>query len=158
MKKGLIVTLGLMAVVLLSGCGNKVVDKDVNKLDGGETFDETYWNLSFTMDELKDLEERLFPVSYSYTTYQKEDWSVVVSGVYVYLPDDKYLLPVEGYVVEEELSSSEVVNDMVYSMVDAKLDNDNMVSILYINDPQTLKYAFATVYGDDETTLYTFNY
>ena len=154
MKKGLIVALGLMAVVLLSGCGNK----NVNKLDEGKTFDEMYWNLSFTMDELKDLEWRLFPASYSYTTYQKEDWSIAASGAYVYVPDDKYLLPVEEYVVEEELSSSEVVNGMVYSMVNAKLDDDSVVSILYINDPETLKYAFATVYGDNETTLYTFSY
>ena len=154
MKKGLIVAFGLMAIVLLSGCGNK----EVNTGKEVKTLDDMQWSLSFTMDELDVLEEKLFPVSYVYTTYQNEDWVISWSGEYVYLADDKYLLPVEGHIVTKEISSSEVNNAMVYSTVDAKLDDGSTVSILYINDPETLKYSFATLYAENETTLYTFNY
>lgn len=154
MKKGLILAFGLMAVVLLSGCGNKKVDD----VEAGKSLDNLYEGLSFTLDELDSLEERLFPVSYSYTTYKKEDWSISEFGDYAYQPDDEYLLPIEEELVERELSSSEVKNGMVYSMVDAKLKSGDSVSILYINNPETMKYSFATVYGGEQTTLYTFSY
>ena len=154
MKKGLIVAVGFMAIVLLSGCGNK----EVNTWKEVKTLDEMQWSLSFTMDELDVLEEKLFPVSYVYTTYQNEDWVISGSGEYVYLPDDEYLLPVEWHIVSREISSSEINNAMVYSTVEAKLDDDSTVSILYINDPETLKYSFATLYAENETTLYTFAY
>ena len=154
MKKWLIVAFGLIAVVLLAGCRNKEVEnqnewKSLNNLDN---------NISFTLDELDSLEQRLFPTSYVYTIYQKEDWTVLASGNYAYLPDDKYLLPIEENLTGRVLSSSEIKDNMVYSMVDAKLDDDSVVSVLYINDPETLKYYFATVYGEDETILYTFKY
>ena len=80
------------------------------------------------------------------------------SGDYFYTSDDKYLLPVEKYLVAKEVSSSEVNNGLIYSMVDATLEGGDLVSILYINDPESLKYYFATMYGEDETTLYTFSY
>ena len=153
MKKGLIVALGLMAVVLLSGCGNKVVDNQSSK-----SLDDMYWNISFTMDELDVIEEKLFPVSYLYTTYSTEDWNISGSGEYVYVKNDKYLLPIEAYAVSKEISSSEVNNALVYSTVNLTLEDESQVSVLYINDPETLKYLFATVYGEDETTLYAFNY
>ena len=70
MKKGLLVAFGLMAVVLLSACGNKEV---VDNQNDGKSLENMYGNLSFTMEELDVLEEKLFPVSYSYTTYLKED-------------------------------------------------------------------------------------
>ena len=154
MKKGLIVAFGLMAVVLLSGCGNK----EVNNQNDGKSLDGLQWNLSFTVDELNVIEEKLFPVSYAYTTYQNEDWSISDSGYYIYLPEDEHLLPIEKYVVDKKISSSEVKKGLVYSMVDATLDWGNVISILYINDPETLKYSFATVYGSNETTSYTFSY
>lgn len=154
MKKGLIVAFGLMTVVLLSGCGNKEVETPNENVP----VDNSYENVSLTLDELDSLEESLFPVAYTYTTYQKEDWSISDSWEYTYLPDDKYLIPIEEELASRELSTSEVKNGMVYSMVDAKLADDSMVSILYINEPGTLKYYFATVYGETETTLYTFTY
>ena len=156
MKKGLIVAFGLMAVVLLSGCGNKT--QEANPWKEVKTLDEMQWSLSLTMDELDVLEEKLFPVSYVYTTYQNDGGNISGTGEYVYLADDEYLLPVEEHIVSKEMSSSEVNNAMVYSTIDAKLDDGSEVSILYINDPETLKYSFATVYAENETTLYTFSY
>ena len=159
MKKGLIVAFGLMAVVLLSGCGSKDDgNKAGNSVWGGKSIDNMYEGVSFTLDELDSLEERLFPVSYSYTTYNKEDWSITDFWEYIYQTGDNHLLPIEEKLVDREVSSSEVKNGMVYSMVDAKLDENNVVSILYINNPETLKYSFATLYAENETTLYTFSY
>ena len=153
MKKWLIVAFGLMVVVLLSGCGNK----DVNRNDA-KPLDEMYGNISFTMDELDVIEDKLFPVSYLYTTYNTEDWSISGSGEYTYLSSDKYLLPIEEHAVNKEVSSSEINNALVYSTVVLTLDDGSQVSVLYINDPKTLKYSFATVYGENETILYAFNY
>ena len=110
------------------------------------------------MDELDVIEEKLFPVSYAYVTYQNEDGIASGSGEYVYSRNDKYLLPVEEHIISKEISSSEVNNAMIYSTVNAKLDDNSTVSILYVNDRETLKYSFATLYTEDETTLYAFNY
>lgn len=153
MKKWLIVAFGLMALALLSGCGNKVVDNQVNS----KSLDDMYGNISFTMDELDVLEKKVFPVSYLYTTYNA-DWDISGSGEYTYLSKDKYLLPIEEHAVSKEISSSETNNGLVYSTVDLTLDDGSQISVLYINDPETLKYSFATVYGESETTLYAFNY
>ena len=153
MRKGLVVVFGLMAVVLLSACGNKeVVDNWVKSLD------DLQGSVSFTMDELNTLEKNLFPVSYAYTTYKNEDWSISDDWEYIYLPEDEHLLPIDKFVVNKEISSSEINNDKIYSMVDVTLDGGDMVSVLYINDPETLKYSSATLYTEKETTKYEFRY
>ena len=154
MKKWLLVTFGLIAAVLLSGCGNK----EVNNWDGGKSLNDLYGSISFTFDDLEVLKKELFPVSFEYTVYQKEDWSISDNGEYTYLPWDEYILPIEKNIVSKEIASSEVKNGMIYTMVDARLEGDDMVSILYIHNPETLKYSFATVYAENDTTLYTFNY
>ena len=155
MKKVLVVAFGLMSAVLLSACGNKDV---VDNWGEANNLDDLQWKVSLTMEELDSLEDGAFPLSYSYTTYLNEDWSVSGTGEYIYVPEDEYLLPVEKYIVGKEVSSSEVKNGLIYSMVDATLDGWDTVSILYINDPETLKYTFATLYSESETILYTFNY
>ena len=155
MKKVLVVAFGLMSAVLLSACGNKDV---VDNWGGGKALDGLQGSVSLTMEELDTLQDKLFPISYAYTTYLKEDGSISDTWEYVYIPEDEYLLPIEKYIVSKEVSSSEIQNGLIYSMVDATLDGWDMVSILYINDPETLKYSFATVYGENETTLYTFRY
>ena len=129
MKKGLVVAFGLMAVVLLSACGNKEV---VDNWNESISLDSMQWNLTLTMEELDVLHKAAFPLSYVYTTYQKEDWEVTDTGEYIYIPEDEYLLPIEKYIVSKEVSSSEVKNGLIYSMVDATLDGGDIVSILYI--------------------------
>ena len=156
MKKGLLVAFGLVVVVVLSACGHKTNEWSVQNLSG-KSLDGFSWNALFTLDELDNLEEELFPTSYVYRTYQKVDWNVSDTWEYVYPPDYRFLLPIDEYVTDREVTSSEMANGMIYTMVDGKL-GDESVSILYINDPDTLKYAFATVYRESETTLYTFSY
>ena len=155
MKKVLVVAFGLMSAVLLSACGNKDV---VDNWGDGKALDDLQGRVSLTMEELDTLQDKLFPVSYEYTTYLKEDGSISDTWKYVYIPEDEYLLPIEKYIVSKEVSSSEIQNGLIYSMVDATLDGWDMVSILYINDPETLKYSFATLYTEKETTQYAFNY
>lgn len=153
MKKWLIVAFGLIATVLLAGCRNKEVENQGEK----EYLDNSDKSISLTLDELDSLEESLFPVSYTYKTYKKEDGSLVDEGEYIYPSDYRVLLPTDEYFVDRQVSSSEIKNGMIYTMVDGKLW-DEVVSILYINDPETLRYSFVTVYWEKETTLYSFKY
>ena len=69
MNKRLVVAFSLVAVMTLSACGSKGVDDR----DVAESLSGLYGSSSFTMDELRDIEEKLFPVSYAYTTYLKSD-------------------------------------------------------------------------------------
>jgi hypothetical protein len=55
--------------VLLAGCRNKEVEGQ----NGEKYLDNSDKNISLTLDELDSLEESLFPVSYTYKTYKKED-------------------------------------------------------------------------------------
>lgn len=153
MKKWLIVALGLIAVVLLAGCR----DKEVEKQSEWKSLDSMYGNISFTMEELEVLEDELFPSLYSYTTYDKKDWSVLEEGNHIYWSNHEFLLPIDEYITDKVVSSSEVENGMIYTMVDGKV-GDESVSVLYINDPETLKYSFATVYWKNENILYAFRY
>ena len=154
MKKGLIVMFGLIVAVFLSGCDNRGGDVWKN----GIVLDDMYGQTSFTVEELDLLEESFFPASYTYKTYKKGEWVVIDSGEYVYAPNEKYLLPIGKYIVDKEISSSEINSGLVYSVVDATIEGSGMVSILYINSPETLKYSSATMYMGDEVTIYRFNY
>ena len=156
MKKGLIVALGLMAVVLLSGCGknNPEWEVDVHKV----SLEDLQWKTSLATEDLDALEELLFPVSYSYETYQLEDWSIADAGEHVYGLAYHKLLPVHESMVSREVTSSEVEDWMIYTRADLTLADGSIVPVLYINDLNTLQYGFAAVYGDTETTLYTFSY
>ena len=150
MKKWLLVAFGLMAVVLLSACGKKGVGTPLDGLYGSE---------SLTLDELNVIKKELFPVSYSYTTYNREDWSISDSGNYIYPSgEDKSLLPVEDVAVSKDIYSSEIKDGLIYTMVSFVLEDGETVSVLYINNPETLKYTFATVYAKEWTTLYSFKY
>ena len=157
MKKGLVLALGLMAVMLLAACGNKnnpSGEVDVHKV----SLEDLKWKSSLVSDDLDALDELLFPTSYSYETYQLEDWSISDAGEYVYWDADHRLLPIHESMVSREVTSSSVEDWMIYTRVDLTLDDGSIVPVLYINDLDTLQYGFAAVYGDTDTTLYTFSY
>ena len=157
MKKWLIVAFGLMVVMLLSGCGNKWNSESevaVQKV----SLEDLYGKTSLTTEDLNALDELLFPASYSYETYQLEDWSIADAGEYVYTDTDHILLPIHEKMVNREITSSSIEDWMIYTRADLTLDDESIVSALYINDLNTLKYGFAAVYTDTDTTLYTFSY
>ena len=160
MKKGLVVVFGLMAVMLLSGCGNNgnepTIEPEVHKV----SLEELYGKVSLDLNDLDAIDELLFPTSYSYEAYQLEDWSIDDAGEYVYPEgvDHKLLLPIHGSMVSREITSSSVEDWMIYTKANLMLDNGKTATVLYINDLETLQYAFASVSDETKTILYTFNY
>ena len=131
MKKGLIVVFGLMAVVLLSGCGNKNNQEEVvvHEVSLGDIYGKT----SLTLEDLDAIESLLLPVSYSYETYELVNWSLSDSGEYVYSSGDK-LLPIHESVASRELLDSSVEDGMIYTKVNLTLNDGKRVPMLYIND------------------------
>lgn len=173
--------LGLLTVVFLSACGDKNVDntdvqndnanvEQVNEVSGNENVDENvneessngteYTKTSLTIEDLDQIDETMFPVSYDYETYKWEDENTSDSGSYTYPEnvDHKLLLPIHADVVSREVVSSGIEDGMIYTIVNATLQDDSVISILYINDPVTLQYIAASVNSDTETTLYSFVY
>ena len=174
--------LGLMTVVFLSACGDKKqevivendnvnveqVNEDLNE-ENVENSDENleiddseteYTKSSLRIEDLEQIDDVLFPVSYNYEVYKWEDEDTSDSGTYTYPEnvDHSLLLPIHADVVSREVVSSSIEDGMIYTIVNATLKDDSVVSILYINDPVTLKYIAASVNGDSETTLYSFVY
>lgn len=172
--------LGLMTVVFLSACGNKEVEnsdvqndntdvEQVNDVSEEEVnvseevnveSDNEYTKSSLTVDDLNEIDNMLFPVSYNYETYKWDDEGTSDSGSYTY-PEDvdhSLLLPIHKDMESREIVSSGIEDWMIYTIVNATLKDGSIVSILYINDPVTLRYIAASVNGDAETTLYSFVY
>jgi hypothetical protein len=58
----------------------------------------------------------------------------------------------------KEVVSSYVEENMIYTKVDVMFNNGKVIPVLYVNDVDSLKYIFANVYTEKETTMYTFNY
>ena len=172
-----------MTVVFLSACGNKnqenvnvendnVDVEQVNEVSWEETdvdaveedinseSDSDYTKTSLTVEDLDQIDATLFPLSYKYETYRWEDEDTSDSGDYTY-PEDvdhSLLLPIHKDMESREIVSSGIEDWMIYTIVNATLKDGSIVSILYINDPVTLKYIAASVNGDTETTLYSFEY
>lgn len=174
-----------MTVVFLSACGDKKVEENtdvqnndtnveqVNEVsvedevntpeedvDSESSNDNGYTKSSLTIEDFDQIDDTLFPVSYNYETYKWEDEDTSDSGSFTY-PEDvdhSQLLPIHKDMVSREIVSSGIEDWMIYTIVNATLKDGSVVSILYINDPVTLKYIAASVNGDAETTLYSFVY
>lgn len=173
-----------MTVVFLSACGNKgqenvnvenndVDIEQVNEISGedveSETLDEDldvdnggteYTKSSLTVEDLDYIDDTLFPAGYNFETYRWEDEDTSDSGSHMYPDgvDHRLLLPIHEEMESREIVSSGIEDGMIYTIVNATLKDGLIVSILYINDPVTLKYVAASVNGDAETTLYSFIY
>ena len=167
-----------MTVVFLAACGDKKVENpDVEDtgteqvtdvavdsvdwdLDNEENDGTEYAKTSLTVEDLDHIDEVLFPVSYNYEVYKWEDENTSDSWSHTYPSDVDHslLLPIHADVVSREVVSSNIEDGMIYTTVDATLEDGSVISILYINDPITLQYVAASVNTDVETTLYSFVY
>lgn len=138
MKKGIFVLFGLMTTVLLAGCGTKT---------------------SLTSEELDQLAETHFPVSYTYSEYNMET-EETSTGEYTYPKDLSHtlLLPIHATMAEREVTSSSIEDGMIYTLTKVTLQDDTEVEVLYINDPKTLNFVAANVENGNETTNYQFVY
>ena len=143
MKKFLALVLAVAMVFCFAACGQS----DDEQADGGVT--------SLTIEALDNAP---FPVSYTYET--SDESGVIDSGEYEY-PEDidhSLLIPTHATMIDREIIDSSIQDGMVYTDVNATLQDDTVVEILYINNPDTLEYVAASVITETETTLYTFAY
>lgn len=162
MKKNLLVVLGLVAVLVISGCGKSknVEDTDQPAKEYVYGINDIYWKTSFTLEDLSIIADEKFPSSYSYVIYQgewEESWDV---GEYIYPSDMSHdlLLPEYVNVVSSELVSSKLENDKIDTVVKVTTYDGREYSILYVNDSETLKYLAASVDDGESVVLYTFRY
>lgn len=128
----------------------------------GECPSEATMKTSLTLTDMDEIDLALFPVSYTYEAYglSGEIMEMINSGEYVY-PEDidhSLLIPEHATMVHRDIVSSSIEDGMIYTLTDVTLQDDTIISVLYINNPTTLQYVAASVNNGDETTLYTFAY
>ena len=155
MKKVLSIVALLAAwTLVLAGC-NKTENVEVNDETGA--VEETE-NLSLDMGGLINLIENNFPLAYDYTisnisTNETQTWT------HVYTLDELgFLTPEYSNIVDREVTSSGIEDDMIYTLVDAKLDDGKEISVLYIVDPVTYNFVAANIEDGDVMTNYQFKY
>jgi hypothetical protein len=68
------------------------------------------------------------------------------------------LLPIQETMVNREVISSVMSYGRINTIVDVTLQNGESYPVLYIVDPDTLKYLGASLTTPTTTTLYTFGY
>ena len=125
-------------------------------------FNEVDKHYILNEDDLDTIESSLLPKSYTFEEY--DNWNstltLVKSGSYTYPKnsENSLLIPIHKDVISKTISASSIEDNMVYTNVEASLKDWWKVSILYINDPQTLKYVAASIYTDTKSILYTFAY
>lgn len=159
MKKWLVVIGVLIMAIFLSACSKNGWYGDINESEV-VSLDNIYGKASLTVSDLDTIDKLLFPSSYSYQAYELSDWSISSAGSYKYEEDYNHslLLPIHDWMVSREVVSSKSEDGMIYTMVNITLWSGKTVPVLYINDLDTLKYKFASVYEESRTILYTFNY
>ena len=113
---------------------------------------------SLTLADLNEIETLSFPISYSYEKYWRESSEPSDSGTYSYPDNNHWLLPIYENIVSREVIESESDWWWIYTTVKAILDDESECSIVYMNDPVTLRYVAATVSDENWSTLYSFNY
>ena len=166
MKKSLLVIFGLMVVSLLVACGTKdgnewldsVNDTVVNEENNVDPLADLVEKTPLTLEDLDKINEYKFPVSYTYTTYDLSGWNSSVQTWENVYSNNKFLLPIEEEIETKEIVSSVMNNDRIYTTMDIILKNGESYSVVYINDPDTLEYVWASVTTPTSTTSYTFNY
>jgi len=114
---------------------------------------------SLTNEELDELTETNFPTSYSYSTYNIETEE---SNLWEYTyPEDishTLLLPIHATMANREIINSGIEDGMIYTLTNVTLQDDTVVSVLYIVDPVTLNFVAANVENGNEMTNYQFMY
>lgn len=167
MKKSLLLVLGLMVVSLLVACGTKDGNEWwVDSVDGTIVNEENNVNpladliekTPLTLEDLDRINEYKFPVSYKYDTYDLSGGNSSVQTWENVYSSNKFLLPIEEEIETKEIVSSVMSHDRIYTTMDVTLKNGESYSVVYINDPDTLEYVWASVTTPTSTTSYTFNY
>ena len=134
------------------------VEVDNTEIDNWEVDSANDVKTSLTLADLNEIEALSFPISYSYERYWRESSEPSDSGTYAYSNGDHWLLPIYENIVSKEVVESESDWWWIYTTVAAVLNDESECSIVYMNDPVTLRYVAATVSDEEGSTLYSFNY
>jgi hypothetical protein len=81
-------------------------------------------------------------------------------GTVVYAEDISHtlLIPEHATMASREVLSSGIEDGMIYTITQVTLQDDTVISVLYIVDPVTLNFVAANVENGDITTNYQFAY
>ena len=152
-----------MLLSLLAGCWKNVNNGDnlwtsSNNQVNEDTLEDLVEKTPLTLEDLDRINRNRFPVSYTYSVYDGEN--VVETWEYIYPEnvDHNILLPIEETMVDRKVISSVMNHDRINTTIDITLENGESYSVLYIIDPDTLEYLWASLSTPTTTTLYTFNY
>ena len=113
---------------------------------------------SLSLEELMNIMENNFPKAYDYSitnisTNENKKWT------HVYTSDELgFLTPEYSNIVDREITSSGIEDDMIYTLVKATLDDGKQIDVLYIVDPVTFKFVAANIEDGDIMTNYQFTY
>lgn len=117
----------------------------------------TYVKTSLTVEDIEHIEEVLPPLSYTYKTINKATEEVVDEWTYT-APDsdeNKLIIPEYETMVSREVTSSWIEDEMIYTLVNLTQEDGKVISVLYVNDPETLFTRAISVETDETSTLYS---
>ncbi len=164
MRKLLLLLISFAVLPLLTACwknvddGNSLGDDNSLTNQNVDSLEDLREKTPMTLEDLDRINKNNFPVSYTYSVYDGE--KVIETWEYVYPKnvDRNVLLPIEETMVNRKVISSVMSHDRINTMVDITLENGKSYPILYIIDPDTLEYLWASLSMSNTTTLYTFSY
>ena len=115
---------------------------------------------ALTIEDLDLIDEKAFPTSYTYTTYNSSTEERTGPEEYVYPEDISHtlLIPEHATMASREVISSGIQDGMIYVETKATLQDDTELNILYVVNPETMQYVAANVENWDVTTNYQFAY
>ena len=115
---------------------------------------------ALTIEDLDLIDEKAFPTSYTYTTYNFSTEERTGPEEYVYPEDISHtlLIPEHATMASREVISSGIQDGMIYVETKATLQDDTEINILYVVNPETMQYVAANVENWDVTTNYQFAY
>lgn len=115
---------------------------------------------ALTIEDLDLIDEKAFPTSYTYTTYNSSTEERTGPEEYVYPEDISHtlLIPEHATMASREVISSGIQDGMIYVETKATLQDDTEINILYVVNPETMQYVAANVENWDVTTNYQFAY
>ena len=138
-------------ICLLGGRAIYLADMEENTEEWAAT--------SLDLEGLINIMENNFPKAYTFTKYNMATNESEGEGTHVYTLDELgFLTPEYSNIVDREVTSSGIEDDMIYTMVKATLDDGKQIDVLYIVDPVTFKFVAANIEDGDITTNYQFTY
>ena len=166
MKKSLgLIVIWAIVCLILTGCNsndNPEWNLSATNTSNKENIDVvlpewTKWSL--TNEELNQIFETDFPISYTYTIYNFET-KEYDSWEYIYPENLDYslLIPEHATMVSREVISSAIEDGMIYTDTKVVLQDNTEIKVLYIVNPETMKLIAASVENGNETRNYQFAY